>query len=322
MFRRFAAYNPAMHFRDILERDATTISFEFFPPGTEAGWSTLFDRLQDFESLQPSYVSVTYGAGGSSRDRTHDLVVRLQEETSLDPVAHLTCVRHTPDEILEILGRYATAGISNILALRGDAPGDEPDFDPNTGALPHAVDLVRVIRDFNASGVHPDPRGFGIGVAGFPEGHPETPNQLRQMDNLKAKVEAGAELVTTQMFFDNGAYYDWCERCELAGITVPLIAGIMPITSIRTMHRMADLAAGINFPARLQRRIHRCQDDPAAVRRVGIQWAAEQCGDLIDHGVRGIHLYTLNQSDATLRIHDALGVRDATVLRSDSTTAC
>ena len=194
--------------------------------------------------------------------------------------------------------------------IRGDPPEGAGDSDAADEAYPHAIDLVRCIRAFNQAGRHPEVRGFGIGVAGFPEGHPENPNRLRQMDHLKAKVDAGADWITTQMFFDNRVFYDWCEQCELRDVSVPKIAGIMPITSLATMRRMADLAAGTNFPARLQRRIYRYQDDDRAVEQVGVQWASEQCNDLLDHGVRGIHLYTLNQSDATLRIFEALGARN------------
>jgi len=295
-----------MHVRDILARDSCTFSFEFFPPRTEPGWETLFATIAEFERLGPSFVSVTYGAGGSTRTRTHELVVRLRTETTLDPIPHLTCIGHREAEVEAILARYAEAGVSNILALRGDAPrdgGTVPD-----GDFRYAADLVGAIRRFNGSGRHPDPRGFGIGVAGFPEGHPETPNRLVQMDHLKAKVEAGADYIVTQLFFDNRAFFDFVERCRLAGIEVPILAGIMPITSLDGLRRMADLAAGTNFPAPLLKSLDRCRHDPAAVARVGIHWATEQCRDLLDRGVRGIHFYSLNKSDATRKIYETLGV--------------
>jgi methylenetetrahydrofolate reductase (NADPH) len=302
-----------MHIRDIFKRDDRTVSFEFFPPGTAAAAAALEARLEQFSSLAPSFVSVTYGAGGSTRDRTHDLVLRLHAQGQLDPVPHLTCIGHTSTEIRELLDRYAQHGIGNILALRGDAP--QGGTKPGTGDLAHAVDLVREIASFNEAGAHPDARGFGIGVAGFPEGHPETPNQLVHMDHLQAKVQAGADWITTQLFTDNSHFYDWAERCELAGIQVPIIAGIMPITSLGTMARMADLAGGTTFPARLQRRLLRYRDDPASIEQVGIQWAVEQCNDLLDHGVAGIHFYTLNRSDATTRIFHALGAGSSADLR-------
>jgi len=304
-----------MHIADIFQRDRTTISFEFFPPSSNEAWDRLFQRISDFESLAPSFVSVTYGAGGSTRQHTHDLVVRLHRETSLDPIPHLTCVGHTRDDVEAIIQRYAEAGISNIVALKGDPPQSMPGYDPRTDEFSYAADLVRFIRAFNESGRHADPRGFGVGVAGFPEGHPRTPNHLLLMDHLKAKVECGADYVCTQMFFDNARFYDWTERCELAGIRVPLVAGIMPITSIKGMARMSDLAAGTNFPARLLRGLYHRQNDPDAVRQFGIHWATEQCRDLIDRGVRGIHLYTLNRSDATRQIYASLGAKNSAALR-------
>ncbi len=296
----------AMHIRDILERDERTVSFEFFPPSTDSAAKALEARLEQFSSLKPSFVSVTYGAGGSTRSRTHDLVIRLYEQGELDPVPHLTCVGHSCGEIDAILERYARHGIGNLLALRGDLPAGE-QADAAQGDLKHAVDLVRQVVAFNSSGAHPDARGFGIGIAGFPEGHPETPNQLRHMDHLKAKVEAGADWITTQLFTDNSHFYDWRERCDLAGIQIPIIAGIMPITSLAGMAKMADLAGGTTFPARLQRRLMRFRDDAPSIEQVGIQWAVEQCNDLLDQGVAGIHFYTLNRSDATTRIFQALG---------------
>jgi methylenetetrahydrofolate reductase (NADPH) len=295
-----------MHVRDILDRDRCTFSFEFFPPKTEAGWENLFGTIADFERLGPSFVSVTYGAGGSTRNHTHELVVRLKTTTSLDPIPHLTCVGHRAGEIDEILARYADAGVSNILALRGDPPkggGTLP-----AGDFPFAADLVRAIRAFNDAKRHPDPRGFGIGVAGFPEGHPQTPNRLVQMDHLKAKVDAGADYIVTQLFFDNRAFFDFVERCRLAGIEVPILAGIMPITSMDGLKRMAELAAGTNFPASLLKSLDRARHDPAAVARIGIHWATEQCRDLLDRGVRGVHFYSLNKSDATRKIYETLGV--------------
>lgn len=304
-----------MHVRDIFQRDSVTFSFEFFPPRGGAAWAELFDRISVFEALAPSFVSVTYGAGGSTREQTHDLVVRLKNETRLDPVPHLTCVCHVAAEIDAILERYARAGMSNILALHGDPPRDATDDDRSRGEFRFAVDLVRRIRQFNDGSGHPDPRGFGIGVAGFPEGHPDTLNRLREMDYLKMKVDAGADYVCTQMFFDNHEFYDWRERCELAGIRVPLIAGIMPIVSIKSMKRMADLAAGTRFPARLLRGVDKHRDDPDAVTQFGVLWATEQCRDLLDHDVRGIHFYTLNRSDATKRIYETLGAKDSTILR-------
>ena len=301
-----------MHILDILNEHPTTFSFEFFPPKTDKASRDLFETIRQLETLQPSFVSVTYGAGGSTRERTHDLIVRIQAETNLTAVSHLTCVCHSLDELTRILDRYASSGIENILALAGDPPRTILDHDRNSDAFQHAEGLVGFIK----SRPNPaDARGFGIGVAGFPEGHPGTPNRLKEMDYLKRKVDAGADYICTQLFFNNHDFYDFRERCELASIKVPIIAGIMPITSREGMTRIAELALGARIPARLQRAIERC-DDHEAVPKVGIHWATEQCRDLLDHNVRGIHFYTLNRSDATRQIYENLGVKNSPALRA------
>lgn len=303
-----------MHIREIFKHQRTTFSFEFFPPKSAEAAGKLFDTIAELESLRPTFVSATYGAGGSTRELTNDLVVRLRDETSLNPMPHLTCLGHSESEIHAILERYARHDIGNILALRGDPPRDQPDYDRAADAFGYASDLVAAIRRFNDSGTHPNPSGFGIGVAGFPEGHPETPNRLRELDLLKAKVDAGADFIITQLFFDNRDFYDFRDRCRLAGISVPIIAGIMPITSAPGMARMADLAQGARFPAAVIRAIKRTGGDTEAVQRVGVHWATEQCRDLLDHDVDGIHFYTLNRSRATRDVYTTLGVRDSTEL--------
>jgi methylenetetrahydrofolate reductase (NADPH) len=286
----------------------TSFSFEFFPPKTPAGAEALFETIRRLEPLQPSFVSVTYGAGGSTRELTHDLVVRIRQTTQLDAVPHLTCVGHKPQEIQDILQRYAAAGVSNILALGGDPPRENPNYDRAQDAFRNASDLVRFIAAYNQKQSHPHPKGFGIGVAGFPEGHPATPNRLIEMDHLKAKVDAGADYICTQLFFDNRDFLDFRERCEIAGIRVPIIAGIMPIASLSGMKRMADLALGARIPAALQRQILAHSGDDATIERIGIDWATEQCRDLLAHSVKGIHFYTLNKSGATLQIYRSLGL--------------
>lgn len=255
---------------------------------------------------------MTYGAGGSTREATHDLVVRIKQTTNTPPVPHLTCVGHSEEEIEQILTRYAAAGVCNILALRGDPPRDWPDYDWSDTPFRQAADLVRFIKSFNQRGLHPDPRGFGIGVAGFPEGHPTTPNRLLELEHLKAKVDAGANYICTQLFFDNHDFFDFRDRCRLAGIDVPILAGIMPVTTTKGMRRMADLAAGARFPAKLMRALERAGDDPAAVERVGIHYAAQQCVELLDQDVDGIHFYTLNKSGATREIYASMGMTPAT----------
>jgi methylenetetrahydrofolate reductase (NADPH) len=310
-----------MHITDIIRDQAPTFSFEFFPPKTPAAAETLYQTIRDLEAYMPSFVSVTYGAGGSTRDLTHDLVERIQHTTKIEPIPHLTCVCHSENEIRTILSRYARSRIGNILALGGDPPRGLV-YDKSQDAFQHAADLVRFIRRFNESGEHPDRRGFGIGVAGFPEGHPGTPNRLVEMDHFKAKVDAGANYVVTQLFFDNRDFYDFRERCALAGIKVPIIAGIMPITSMSGFRRIAELAAGSRFPAKLLRALQRCENDPAMVSRVGVHFALEQCHDLLDNNVAGIHFYTLNRSDATRVIFDSLGIpRGRQAKATESTVA-
>ncbi len=299
-----------MHIRDIFKHHRPTLSFEFFPPKTPEASEALYATISELEAYKPSFVSVTYGAGGTTRELTHDLVVRIKNETSLHPVPHLTCVCHQEKDIQEILERYAQAGVTNILALGGDPPRNLENYKRSEDAFQHAADLVRFIQKFNQSGSHPDPRGFGVGVAGFPEGHPGTPNRLKELEYLKAKVDEGADYICTQLFFDNRDFFDFRDRCELAGIHVPIIAGLMPITSTGSMSRMADLAAGARFPAKLLRALDRAGDDKDAVERVGIHYATEQCRDLLDNDVAGIHFYTLNKSTATRQIYASLGLRD------------
>ncbi|CAN5384063.1 methylenetetrahydrofolate reductase [NAD(P)H] [soil metagenome] len=300
-----------MHICDIFDRDSTTFSFEFFPPKSDTAWEELFVTIASLQELHPSFVSVTYGAGGSTRDRTHDLIVRIQKETDLTAVSHLTCVCHSLEEMTSILDRYAGAGIENILALGGDPPKTLANYDRNNDAFKYAEDLVRFIRSRSNC---KDKRGFGVGVAGFPEGHPGMPNRLLEMDYLKRKVDAGADYICTQLFFENRDFYDFRERCELAGIKVPIVVGIMPVSTKAGLVRMAELALGARVPAKLLRAVNRAGDDDA-VKKVGIHWATEQCRDLLDHSVRGIHFYTLNKSDATRQIYDNLGVKDSHALR-------
>jgi methylenetetrahydrofolate reductase (NADPH) len=286
--------------KEILAQTTTTFSFEFFPPKMPSGWDGLFNNIRELRPLNPSWVSVTYGAGGSTRENTHDLVLRISHETDLTVVPHLTCVNSTRNEIESIVDRYVESGIYNILALRGDAPQGETAWKPAPDGFYFAADLICFIKKRFPQ--------MCIGVAGFPEGHPETPNRLLEMDYLKAKVDSGADYIVTQLFFDNRDFYDFRERCELAGVGVPVIAGIMPILSRQGMYRMVELATGSRLPARLLKLILRA-DEEEYVARAGIHWASEQVRDLIDSGTRGIHFYTLNKSKATIQIYETLGVR-------------
>lgn len=287
-----------MHITKIFKSHSIAYSFELFPPKSQEAAEQLFATISDLSPLELAYVSVTYGAGGSTRDLTHDLVVRIQQETDLTVVSHLTCVGSTKDEIKSILDTYAQSGIENILALRGDPPKGKA-FEPTPGGFGYAAELVAYI--------HKHYPQMGIGVAGYPEGHPETPNRLLEMDYLKAKVDAGADYICTQLFFDNNEFYDFSERCELVGIRVPIVAGIAPVTSVKLMERMAEVSAGTRFPARFIKALQRAENEDY-MSKVGIHWATEQVRDLIDQNVNGIHLYTLNKSSATRQIYDSLGV--------------
>ena len=298
-----------MHINDILKGEGPSFSFEFFPPRTAQASEKLFETIKELEAHHPSFVSITYGAGGSTRQLTHDLVLRVKNTTSLNPVPHLTCVCHSEEDIADILTRYASEGVANILALRGDPPRDQTEHDHCADPYQYAGQLVNAIKQFNNSGNHPDQRGFGIGVAGFPEGHPATPNRIKELDCLKWKIDQGADYICTQMFFDNHDFFDFRDRCRLSGITVPIIAGIMPIHSLEGMKRMAELAAGARFPAPLISSLEKSRDNNNTVREIGIDYATEQCAELLDNDIDGIHFYTLNQSDATRRIIGNLAPR-------------
>jgi len=294
-----------MKISDILAQKQTALSFEFFPPKTAAGFDKLFETVQKLSYLSPAYVSVTYGAGGSTRENTRNLVAKIQNEAGLTTVAHLTCVGASRDEIREILQNYNDAGIENILALRGDMPKGAIDFVPAKDGFEYASELVEFTKKNFPN--------MGIGVAGFPEGHPTPPNRLIEIDNLKRKVKSGADNICTQLFFSNADFYDFCERCEIAKINVPIIAGIMPITSIASMQRIAELSLGARIPAKLQKAIYRAPNDEY-VEKVGIHWAAEQVNELIENKVRGIHLYTLNKFEQIHKICESIGIISSTQL--------
>jgi len=290
-----------MHISQVLGECRPCISFEFFPPKNEQSSLELFQTIQELSPMNPAYVSVTYGAGGSTRDLTHDLILKLKKETGLTIVSHLTCVGSIQSEIAQILERYQKSGIQNIMALRGDPPKGDKEFIKLEDGFGYAGELVSFIRKNFPS--------MGIGVAGFPEGHPSTPNRLKEIDNLKWKVDQGADYICTQLFFDNHDFFDFVERCRVSGIQVPIVAGIMPITSRKSIHRMAELSLGSRFPAKLLKALDRASDD-ASAENVGIHWAAEQVRGLLDQNVAGIHMYTLNKSKATLKIYDTLGIKD------------
>ena len=292
--------------RPALFGQVPSFSFEFFPPKTPEGAAALFDTVMKLRAFRPSFVSVTYGAGGGSRELTRSVVQDIQE-SGIPTVPHLTCVGHTEAELEDILEGYVNAGARAVLALRGDPPRNRV-YDPANDAFRHASDLVRFIRSWEEK--RKLPFRLTVGVAGFPEGHPDTRNRIREMDYLKAKLDEGADYICTQLFFDNHAFFDYRDRCRLLGINVPIIAGIMPVTSISSMNRMAELSAGTNFPARLLKAMLRAGGDKASIERIGINYASNQCSELLDAEVDGIHFYTLNRSRATLEIYRNLGINN------------
>ncbi len=281
-----------------LKASRPTLSFEFFPPKNEKGSEELLETVHELGKLDPAFVSVTYGAGGTTRERTREVVQRIIKDTCVPTIPHLTCIGHSTEEMQEILDQYAEDRVGTILALRGDPPHDQPNYDRSNDDFKYASDLVSFISKHS--------HDFEIGVAGFPEGHPATQNRLIEMDHFKAKVDAGADYICTQLFFDNHDFFDYRERCSLQGIDLPIVAGIMPITTLSGMKRMADLAAGSRFPAKLLKALHEAGDDAQAIRQAGIDYAITQCQELIDQGVSGLHLYTLNKSSATREIASAL----------------
>jgi methylenetetrahydrofolate reductase (NADPH) len=232
--------------------------------------------------------------------------MKIKRETGLTVVSHLTCVGSSRDEIYGILEKYHESGIENIMALRGDPPQGSKNYEPEVDGFYYATDLVAFIKKHFPS--------MGIGVAGYPEGHADAPNRLKEIDFLKEKVDAGADFITTQLYFDNRDFYDFCERCEIAGMNVPIIAGIMPITSMKTMGKMAELSRGTRFPAPLLKALSRAEGDDY-IEKVGVHWATQQVMDLLDKGVSGIHFYTLNQSRATRMVYDSLGVTSSRQLQ-------
>jgi len=284
---------------DLIADGERSISFEFFPPKDDAGVDQLWSAIRDLEPYRPTFVSVTYGAGGSTRDRTVEITGRIAAETSMTPMAHLTCVGHTREELDRILDSYVEAGVHHLMALRGD-PEDGPSarWTPTEGGLNYAQELVEL-----AGG-----RGqFRIGVAAFPEGHPSAESRDHDADVLVAKARAGAEFAVTQMFFSAEDYFDLVERVRARGVDIPILPGIMPILNVKALQRQGELI-GAAVPEAIVERISAHDGDPAAVRAEGIAISAELCEELLAGGAPGLHFYTLNRSKATLEIFDRLRI--------------
>ncbi len=274
--------------------DRPSFSFEFFPPQDDAGERQLWQAIRELEALSPTFVSVTYGAGGSTRDRTIRVTERIASDTTLEPVAHLTCVGHTRDELRAIVGELAAAGVRNMLALRGDPPGGPGQpWVPHPGGLDHAVQLVELVRRLG---------DFTVGVAAFPDVHPEAADAQTDARVLAAKAEAGAAFAVTQLFFRAEDYFALVERAGELGCTIPVLPGIMPITTLAQIERFTQLS-GTVVPRDIVSELQQHADDPASVRATGIEIATRLCDQLLEQGAPGLHYYTLNRSTATRRIH-------------------
>ena len=275
-----------MKIRDMFRAGKRTISLEFFPPKTERGEESLFKAIDRLKVFRPNYVSVTYGAGGSTRDKTLDIIKRIIRETDLEVMAHLTCVAQTKEQVNGVLVQLEEMGIENVLALRGDPPRGQEKFEPEEGGYEYVSELITQIRDnFD----------FGIGAAGFPEGHLDSPDLATDTAYLKKKVDTGAEFIITQLFFDNTDFYEFMKRVESAGIRVPVVAGILPILGTGQIRRFTALC-GAKIPPALDAQLERFADDDNAVREIGIEHATRQVEELWQCGVAGIHFYTLNRS--------------------------
>jgi len=279
------------------------VSFEFFPPGDATMEQTLWQSIQRLAPLRPRFVSVTYGADGSTRERTHNVVTRIVKETLLTPAAHLTCVGMDRAHVLEIARSYWHTGVRHIVALRGDAPQGSAGYKPYPGGFAYAVDLVRGLRSV---------ADFEISVAAYPEGHPEAPNAAFDLDNLKAKLDAGADRAISQFFFEPGVFLRFRDRCAAAGIKASLVPGILPITRFPHMLRFAE-RCGATVPDWLRLRFNGLDEDADTRRMIAAAFAIEQVEALSREGVDEFHFYTLNRADLTYAICHALGVRPAPV---------
>jgi len=283
----------------MLEQEGTSYSFEFFPPKDDAGERTLWEAIRRLERIRPTFVSVTYGAGGSTRERTVRVTDRIARETTLTPMAHLTCVGSSVTALRQVVGQYAGAGIRNVLALRGDPPGGPGTaWTPHAEGLNHADELVALIRSLG---------NFTVGVAAFPDGHPESSSLDQDADVLVSKADAGAEFAVTQFVFDADSYVRLRDRVVARGRNLPIIPGLMPVTSFAQVRRMAKMS-GTPLPPSVVSRLEAVADDPDAVREVGVQIATELSQRLLAEGAPGLHFYTMNRSLSTLKVYANLGL--------------
>jgi methylenetetrahydrofolate reductase (NADPH) len=282
----------SMRIADLYDRGEQVISFEFFPPRTDAGFRGLFRTIEELKRLDPGFVSVTMGAGGATRRKTVDLVTRIQEEIGHTAMAHLPCVGFERSEIADILDRLVESGVENVLALSGDPPEDQPGARPPSDGFRYASELAAFIRS-----------GWDLCIGGgcYPETHPAAASPEADLANLKRKVDAGVDFLITQLFFDNRFFFEFVERARDAGIMVPIVPGIMPISSAANIRRIASLC-GSQLPVELERELAKVAEDDDATMELGVNWATMQCRELLDWGAAGIHFYTLNKSPATREI--------------------
>lgn len=285
-----------MRIGERLRDSLPSISFEFFPPQDETGYRRLYHTIGALTHLNPSFVSVTYGAGGSTRGLTLELVAAIKHELRLEPMAHLTCVNAGRKELALVLDRLQADGIENLLALRGDPPGVQPRFNPHPDGLTHALELVEFTQQCY---------DFSIGVACYPETHPEASSPEVDLQYLKAKLDTGADFAISQLFFDNRYFFDFLERAQAADIHQPLIPGLMPVTSLGQVERFTTMC-GATLPEPLLEELRACGGDREAVVEVGVGHAVAQCRELLATDVPGLHFFTLNRSRATIRIIETL----------------
>jgi methylenetetrahydrofolate reductase (NADPH) len=288
-----------MKIEKFIEMKGESLSFEFFPPRDKAGEDKLFENIAKLEALNPTFVSVTYGAGGGTSKNTKNVVLRILQETSLVPMPHLTCVDQDRNELKAILQDYMKLGIENVLALRGDPPKGAETFTPPKDGFCYARDLVQLTASL---------KGFSIGVAVYPEGHCESPDLETDMYYTKQKIDAGADFAITQMFFDNSYFYDFLERAAKADIKIPIMPGIMPITDIDRIKNFSQ-KCGATLPDHIIQRFQKATPATDGAKKIGIEVATEQCADLLEHGIRYFHFYTLNQSDVVFQIVNNLGLQ-------------
>ena len=281
---------------ELLRAGKRTVSFEFFPPKDDAGFDDLFRTIAALKPLDPSYVSVTYGAGGGTRRKTVELVKKIKHEIGIESMAHLTCVGATRQEIESVLNDLRAAGVENVLPLRGDPPKGESEFVKTEGGFAYANELVEFVRSRYS---------FCLAGACYPEVHPEAPDAETDLDNLKRKVDAGVEFLITQLFFDNDDFFRFRDRAAASGIRPPILAGIMPVLNVKQIKRFTRMC-GTVIPVKLLSKIEAVEDDAEAVKQIGVYHAARQCEGLLRDGVAGLHFYTLNRSTATRAIYQQI----------------